>query len=204
MNKVLLILLSVLLLADVYLIAQGDDRSMRLFTKPFLIPLLLAFYVNKTKELNYLFLAGLVFSFMGDVFLLFSWGFLPGLGSFLTAHVLYIFSFKRFFNMHQILLIPILLAFVTGLLWFLFPYLNDMKLPVIIYALIISTMLYVAVTTQQKWLIAGALFFVISDTLLSINIFYRADLWREVAVMLTYIVAQLLLVKGMKQSSVFN
>lgn len=204
MKKFLFILLTLIFIGDLYLIAQGDDRSMRIFTKPLLIPLLMLLYTYKNKTINYLFLVGLVFSFFGDVFLLFSWGFLPGSGSFLTAHVLYIFSFKRFFNKHQILLIPILLAFVTGLLWFLFPYLNDMKLPVIIYALIISTMLYVAVTTQQKWLIAGALFFVISDTLLSINIFYRADLWREVAVMLTYIVAQLLLVKGMKQSSVFN
>lgn len=204
MNKVLLILLSVLLLADVYLIAQGDDRSMRIFTKPLLIPLLMLLYTYKNKTINYLFLVGLIFSFLGDVFLLFNWGFLPGLGSFLTAHVLYVFCFKRMTKkQYYILLLPLIL-FLISLIGFLYPYLGEMKTPVIFYAIVISVMFYFAGTTKNKWLIIGALLFVISDSILSINIFYESSMIREMLVMITYIAAQYFLVTGMKQFSVLK
>lgn len=204
MKNILLILLSVLLLADVYLIAQGDDRSMRVFTKPFLLPLLLLFYVNDNQSINQTFCAGLVFSFLGDVFLLFNWGFLPGLGSFLTAHVLYVFCFKRMTKkQYYILLLPLIL-FLISLIGFLYPYLGEMKIPVIFYAIVISVMFYFAATTQNRWLIIGAIFFVISDSILSINIFYESSIIREMLVMITYIAAQYFLVTGMKQFSVLK
>lgn len=44
-----------------------------------------------------------------------------------------------------------------------------MKVPVIVYGLVISAMLYFAVGTLNKNLILGAVLFVISDTILSIN-----------------------------------
>lgn len=204
MKKFLFILLTLIFIGDLYLIAQGDDRSMRIFTKPLLIPLLMLLYTYKNKTINYLFLVGLIFSFLGDVFLLFNWGFLPGLGSFLTAHVLYVFCFKRKTKkQYYILLLPLIL-FLISLIGFLYPYLEEMKIPVIFYAIVISVMFYFAATTKNRWLIIGAIFFVISDSILSINIFYESSIIREMLVMITYIAAQYFLVTGMKQFSVLK
>lgn len=204
MKKFLFILLTLIFIGDLYLIAQGDDRSMRIFIKPLLIPLLMLLYTYKNKTINYLFLVGLIFSFLGDVFLLFNWGFLPGLGSFLTAHVLYVFCFKRMTKkQYYILLLPLIL-FLISLIGFLYPYLGEMKIPVIFYAIIISVMFYFAATTQNRWLIIGAIFFVISDSILSINIFYESSIIREMLVMITYVIAQYFLVTGMKQFSVLK
>ncbi|MDR7776358.1 lysoplasmalogenase family protein [Riemerella anatipestifer] len=62
-----------------------------IYSKPLLIPIIALIYyqLNKTKSLsnNKLFLTGLFFSFLGDVFLLKDSGFLYGLASFLLAQL---------------------------------------------------------------------------------------------------------------------
>lgn len=58
-------------------------------------------------------------------------------------------------------------------------------------------MLYVALGTKGKYLIIGALLFVLSDSILAINIFYKQSILGGMAVMLTYVIAQFLLVEGM-------
>jgi uncharacterized membrane protein YhhN len=76
-----------------------------------------------------------------------------------------------------------------------------MKIPVIIYGIIISTMLYFSIKTQEKLLIVGALFFVISDSVLSVNLFVSSSLLLNLLVMITYVLAQVLLVKGILKTS---
>lgn len=153
---------------------------------------------NLAKPLNYLFITGLIFSFFGDFFLLFNWGFLPGLGSFLLAHLFYIFCFAKLsVRKHLPLLAAGLLVYVAALIIYLFPYLKEMKIPVIVYGLVISAMLYFAVRTSNKNLILGAVLFVISDTILSINLFVKETVILSLLVMATYIAAQWFLVKGM-------
>ena len=72
-----------------------------------------------------------------------------------------------------------------------------MKIPVTIYAIVIATMMYNAIKTHNRNLIIGALLFLISDTLLSINLFLQPLLMLNLMVMVTYISAQWFLVKGM-------
>ncbi|KIA89455.1 lysoplasmalogenase [Kaistella jeonii] len=203
-SKILQVSLVIFFTIDLFFILDNQPE-LRFFTKPLLLPILILMYITSLKsekiQLDKLFLAGLVLSFFGDLFLLFKWGFLPGLGSFLLAHVFYIISFRKKTQYSIWKFWPIILGlFATTLLVFLFPYLKEMKVPVIIYAIVISVMMYTALKTHNRNLIIGALLFLISDTLLSINLFFQPLMILNLFVMITYVFAQWFLVKGMLSS----
>lgn len=197
MKRVLLLLLIIVLILDQVIIGFELSSNFRFFTKPLLIPILISYYAFSVKEKNWLFISGLVLSFFGDLFLMFSGGFIAGLASFLIAHILYILTFKKLFKRQNLLYLPAILLFIIGLCSFLYPHLGAMKTPVFLYAITIGIMLYVALGTNKKWLIIGAGIFVLSDSILAINIFYQKSLWGSLAVMMTYVLAQYFLVKGM-------
>lgn len=208
-DKLLYIALAILFLVDLLLVYSGETNE-RFFTKTLLVPMMILIYLKERKStetgvvktLNQLFLTGLFFSFLGDVFLLFSWGFLPGLGFFLAAHVCYIFSLKAIAKggINYKYLIFISMYYIV-LIISLYEYLNEMKIPVMIYGLVISTMLYFSLKTKEKLLIAGALLFVISDSLLSVNLFVKETAFLSITVMITYVFAQMLLIKGILKVS---
>lgn len=200
-SKISQIILIIVFAIDLFLIFT-NKIELRFFTKPLLIPILILMYFSRVKsektQLNLFFISGLVLSFFGDLFLLFKWGFLPGLGSFLVAHLFYIISFKKKLQKPISEFWPIILSIYASILFvFLFPYLKEMKIPVTIYAIVIATMMYNAIKTHNRNLIIGALLFLISDTLLSINLFLKPLLILNLMVMITYIAAQWFLVKGM-------
>ena len=200
-SKILQIILIIFFAIDLFLIFN-NQTELRFFTKPILLPILILTYFSEVKsekiQLDKLFMAGLVLSFFGDLFLLFKWGFLPGLGSFLLAHVFYIISFRKKTQNSIWKFWPILLGlFATTLLIFLFPYLKEMQIPVTLYAVVISVMMYTALKTQSRNLIIGALLFLISDTLLSIYLFLQPVMILNLLVMMTYLSAQYFLVRGM-------
>ena len=200
-SRILQIILVIVFAMDLFFIFNNQPE-LRFFTKPLLLPILILMYITSLKsektQVDKLFLAGLILSFFGDLFLLFKWGFLPGLGSFLLAHVFYIISFRKKTQNSIWKFWPIILGvFATTLLIFLFPYLKEMKVPVIIYAVVIATMMYNALKTHNRNLIIGAILFLISDTLLSINLFLQPLMILNLLVMITYIAAQWFLVKGM-------
>ena len=158
-------------------------------------------------------IAALFFSFLGDVFLLFQDRtpifFMLGLFYFLVTHIFYIAWFMQLGKPGTSLIrrhpyLVILIALYTGwLLYFLMPGLGDYKIPVIIYACIISTMLYFSLRlpfrigkTTRQLLIMGACCFVISDSLLAIDKFYKPFPAASVLVILTYCFAQYFIVKG--------
>lgn len=200
-SKISQIILVIVFAIDLFLIFT-HKIELRFFTKPLLIPILILMYFSRVKsektQLNLFFISGLVLSFFGDLFLLFKWGFLPGLGSFLVAHLFYIISFKKKLQKPISEFWPIILSiYASILLVFLFPFLKEMKIPVSIYAIVIATMMYNAIKTHNRNLIIGALLFLISDTLLSINLFLKPLIILNLMVMITYIAAQWFLVKGM-------
>ena len=190
-------------------------QLLHFIAKPLLIPallLLLVFTKSATPGKNLL-LAGLFFSWMGDVFLLFenknALFFIFGLASFLTTHIFYIIYFLRIKSAGPSLLKkqPVLIALVLGygitLVWQLYPHLGDLKLPVIIYAMVICTMLlcslHVFLKVNRKsavYYLAGASVFVISDSLLAINKFYQPFAFAGLLIMLTYCAAQYFIVCG--------
>ena len=203
-SKILQIILIIIFVIDLFLIFN-NKIELRFFTKPILLPILILIYISKVKsekmQLNSFFLAGLVLSFFGDLFLLFNWGFLPGLGSFLLAHLFYIISFKKKLQKRISKFWPIILSlYASILLVILFPYLKEMKIPVTIYAVVIAVMMYNALKTHNRNLIIGALLFLISDTLLSVYLFLQPLMILNLLVMTTYILAQWFLVKGMHSS----
>lgn len=200
--------------ADLWL--SQTQASGRYVTKPLLMPLLMLGYFLETRPagmFSRLILSALFFSWMGDVFLLFEQAmpvfFIAGLVSFLTAHLLYIAYFARipsatvsFLRKRPVMLLAVL-AYVMELMYVLWPYLGGMKVPVLIYGIVIGTMLcfalwqYGKIPSRAAWLfIAGAILFVASDSLLAINKFKTPVLHGGLWIMGTYILAQYLLARG--------
>ncbi len=131
-------------------------------------------------------IAGLIFSFAGDVALMFqsARAFLSGLIFFLIAHIIYSVAFTAhsgFVTSDWISgLVLLLLAMVIYV--YLYSGLRNMKWPVLFYVLVISFMIHRAISTfsgsyfnlTQAWLIAvGAGLFYLSDLILAINKFKR-------------------------------
>ena len=124
---------------------------------------------------------GLLFSLLGDILL--AWPgdlFVFGLGAFLVAHLAYLKAYLS--DCRRLGLLPLLFALVTGaiLLGVLMSKgLGDLLIPVAIYALAITAMLWRAlarvgstVPRRSAWLAAaGALVFVFSDSLIGIDRF---------------------------------
>ncbi|MGZ5255679.1 MAG: lysoplasmalogenase [Flavitalea sp.] len=180
----------------------------RWFTKPLLIPILiLAFYNEIPKPLKspaYLVVFALFFSWGGDIFLQASGFFIPGLLSFLVAHIFYILYFRKFVagRWKAAVILPVSLYLALFIIY-LFPYLGDLKIPVIIYSITIGTMLVLAFHVNNAngkkyatWFRYGALFFVLSDSILAVNLFVMKSHVLGIAVMITYVVAQAMIVRG--------
>jgi uncharacterized membrane protein YhhN len=184
-------------------------------TKPLLMPalVLLVYPGNFTAPGKKLILTGLFFSWLGDVFLLFethhSLFFIFGLASFLVTHICYISYFlsirsgKPSLIQKQPIYILLVLSYGISLVWLLYPSLGELKIPVILYASIICSMLLCSIHIYLKvkepvnrYFIAGALLFVLSDSLLAINKFYQPLPLAGIAIMLTYCAAQYFIVRG--------
>jgi uncharacterized membrane protein YhhN len=193
-------------------------ETLHFIAKPLLMPalLLLLFYTRSTIPGKNLLLIGLFFSWLGDLFLLFEYKqplfFIFGLTSFLTTHIFYIIYFLRIRSVHSSLLKkqPVLVALVFGygitLVWQLFPHLGDLKLPVMLYAAVICTMLLCSLHIFKKvnkkaagFYLVGAVAFVISDSLLAIDKFYQPFAYAGIFIMLTYCAAQYFIVCGFIQ-----
>ena len=191
-----------------------DATSLVFYLKPLLIlPLIATVIVSGKKPFRQLLLAALVFSWMGDVLLLFSGTdemyFIFGLVAFLTAHIFYIILFIKeikkvngTFRWNNAIL-PVVIGYLFLLLYLLFPYLNELKIPVIIYGCVISVMLFAAWQLSYLWnkpasllILAGAVSFVISDSLLAVNKFYQPFPLAGLLIMATYLFAQGALVRG--------
>jgi uncharacterized membrane protein YhhN len=94
-------------------------------------------------------------------------------------------------------------AYYAVLITVLSPHLGDMKLPVCIYGIVISFMFFLAMHMLSipnkiagRWMMLGALLFVISDSILAIDKFYSSFDFAGILIMLTYGSAQLFLVQG--------
>jgi len=183
--------------------------------KPLLIPalLLLLFFTDTAVSGKKLLFIGLIFSWLGDVFLLFeskqALFFIFGLASFLTTHIFYILYFLRIHSANisllkkQPILIALVLTYGITLVWQLFPYLGELKIPVIIYAIVICSMLLCSLHIFSKvkrksagFYLLGASVFVISDSLLAVNKFYQPFAYAGAFIMLTYCAAQYFIVRG--------
>jgi uncharacterized membrane protein YhhN len=207
------ILYFLVLLTDIVAIATGID-TLRYITKPLLMPLLGAGLLAAVHHLRpaifrNLLLTTLFFSWAGDILLLWDRYFLAGLGSFLLAHLAYIsFFLKVRYTNYPLPLCKYPLIFLTeavvlAFLFFMFPYLGNLAVPVIIYAITISFTLLCAMHAfrfkhqPMGWYcIAGGILFICSDAMIAIARFYHPFPASGIFIMLTYGLAQWTLITG--------
>ena len=185
-----------------------------LYLKPTLIPLLaFAVYAYKRFPSRNSLLTALAFSWVGDIVLLFAdiaeIYFIVALASFLISHLIYctLFNKQKTVEIRNNIVFRIgcliILLYVVGMISFLLPTLGTLKVPVIIYAFVISTMLLFAFNGFLSWskpgnkyVFYGALIFVVSDSILAIDKFYTPIQKGSFFIMVTYLVAQYLIVDG--------
>lgn len=202
--------LIILLFIGYLVLVFFEKEDIASFIKPILVPvLLLSFYTSVKNKGNYKIIGALVFSTMGDILLIFEGRpfFILGLLSFLLAHVLFVLIFRSRagtikLDFYTVVCSLFILSYYFFFMKFLWPHLGAMRIPVLAYAFVISGMLWMALqllrsTSSLRWhIVLGALFFVVSDSLLSIQLFYSSFELAHFYVMLTYLLAQLLLVYG--------
>lgn len=191
------------------LIILLGQENMAWYLKPFLLPFLLAYvFLSKSFSTKKLLLTALAFSWMGDIVLMFAHKaeiyFILGLLLFLVSHIFYIILFYKqkpetTIPKGTIFLIASLfiLVYLVAMLYLLFPKLGPLKIPVTVYAITISTMLYFALKyffsgegNSKFFVLAGAISFVCSDSLLAINKFYAPIHHSSFWIMITYLIAQ--------------
>jgi uncharacterized membrane protein YhhN len=215
MKKELWLIFFITILTGNLIGIQLNNGLLQYVTKPLIIPVLAGYFLSQinavTSSLKKWIIAALFFSWAGDVLLMFvsknEIFFLLGLASFLIAHIFYIVFFHHVRVRENIKSNPWLLVIVViyyaALFSWLSPFLGKMKLPVRIYGIVISIMFMLAMHMLSiknkiagKWMMWGALLFVISDSVLAINKFYQPFEAANVIIMLTYGLAQLFIVKG--------
>jgi uncharacterized membrane protein YhhN len=207
-------LFAIILVAELFGILLGSTLIQQI-CKPLLMPVLAIHFISRSasktwKEGKWV-IPALFLSWLGDILLMFqdkdSLFFLAGLASFMLAHVCYIILFHsirvREMIKSKILPVIVVVIYYSTLISFLSAYLGDMKLPVRIYGIVISIMLILAwhmwelkKNSAGKWMLVGAVLFVMSDSILAINKFYDSFELAGVAIMLTYGLAQLCIVEG--------
>lgn len=202
-------------LADWVAVAKGEARLER-FAKPLTLLFLLIWFAVRTdlQGASAWFFAGLFFSLLGDVALLFERGFLAGLFAFLLAHLCYIVGINSplgevslFWSLPIALILALSAArllrrIAQGLAA---RQMHGLILPVYAYGLVLSMMLLSALMTlfRRDWstsaaltLAFGAALFYFSDLLLAwdrfVNPLRRGRLWN----MILYHSGQVLLAVG--------
>jgi len=213
MDNVLLGITVALAILDWY--AADRNLPIEKFTKPGVLIFLLAWFSSQGgwSGANLPFAMGLVFSLAGDTFLL--WEnrfFMPGLVSFLLAHICYIIGFNLSlppFNLWTVVLIA-----VVAVIWLRGyttirrqmnrdPANAAMRLPVTVYTLVISLMVLSAVLclTKPDWRFNAALLaslgggmFFLSDFILANEHFGRPFYKSHTIVMVTYHIAQIAII----------
>jgi uncharacterized membrane protein YhhN len=183
----------------------GRERAHYLFkplTIVFIILIALESNFPTSSFYRYTIIAGLLFSLAGDIFLMLPRDrFIPGLVSFLIAHLFYIaaFWFESGRSLSLWVIIPFLIygGLMLRMLW---RNLGEMRLPVMIYMLAILMMGWTAasrlmMTGERGSTLAftGALLFISSDSMLAVDRFKGGFRNAQVYILITYFAAQWLI-----------
>ena len=197
--------------------------SFRIISKPLLLISLLVYFISRAKTNRnttfHLMLGALFSSLLGDVFLLFEnrsdLFFTLGLASFLFAHILFTLTFvkkwneKATSNFWQITVI--LFSYGGFLFYILKDSLGALKAPVILYILGILAMVITAYRRKGNvphssfnLVFIGALFFVLSDSVLAIHKFMVDIPLSHIIIMGTYAAAQYLITRGILMQGDFE
>jgi uncharacterized membrane protein YhhN len=219
MKKIFLILF-ILVSAGEIISTLTDVPVLHTFCKP-AIMIMLGFYYwasqrTAREPLSVPLIMAILFSCAGDILLMQKSDekfFRFGLGAFLISHLFYILTYRQ----HRLedspgalqglqkirFAFPVILA-GTGLVTVLYAHLGGLKIPVLVYAAVITIMVLTALfrfgrtnSSSFTMVFGGAILFMVSDSLIAINKFLEPLPYAHFWIMLTYISAQLLIVKGL-------
>jgi len=204
----LVAVLSILALASAILAVLSAYQKRRLthyVCKPLAVVLIILIALQ-SKHLTSPFykqaiIAGLIFSLAGDIFLMLPDRFIPGLVSFLCAHVFYIaaFTYESGGALSFWTLIPFLIygGLMLRVLW---RRLGKMKPAVLVYVAAILAMGWTAagrrlLTVQEGSLLAflGAILFIASDSTLALDKFRKPFRSAQLLILTTYFASQWLI-----------
>ncbi|TCD00138.1 lysoplasmalogenase [Pedobacter psychroterrae] len=201
-----------------HLIAISNGSAiLQYITKPLIVVSLMAMLAISTSlkgRFHKRLFTGLFFALSGDVLLMFSSGnqafFIYGLIAFLIGHIFYISAFYLDFSSAPELdkkgaRIAILVCAVIGMGFYIYirESLGILKLPVMVYIFVISFMMMMASfrnlrvnVISFRLILVGAMFFLISDSLLAYNKFAQPFNYAHLLIMATYMTAQYLITIG--------
>ncbi|MDH4090224.1 MAG: lysoplasmalogenase [Cyclobacteriaceae bacterium] len=217
MKKIILVLFVFVSMGEIVSGVVGAE-ALHWICKPMIMITLAVYYFRHDANTRSTSVAlAILFSFTGDIALMFEsahqLSFVIGLLTFLSAHIFYIMAYRQ--HQHKLVVdglqgiqkirfaFPIILA-GSGLVVILYPVLGVLKLPVIVYALVLALMVlnalfrYGRTTTASFWMVfGGAILFMVSDSILALNKFLMPVPQASVLIMSSYILAQFLLIEGL-------
>lgn len=199
MNSLSFVFLAIAIVLSVadWVAVSRESKSLEYFCKPAATAAFLAMAVTLDVAHNAPWswrIAAFVLCIAGDVFLMLPKDtFVPGLGSFAVAQILFTVSFATGETdatrvlIGIVILVPVALAlarrFVTAIKKSGH---NELVLPVCVYMVVISAMAVGAIANGSSVAIAGALIFMLSDSLIAETRFVNAKPWHSVGIMVTY------------------
>jgi uncharacterized membrane protein YhhN len=167
-----------------------------------IVALLLSFCEPTQKtSYSFLILMGLLFSFGGDIALMFQQKrryFALGLVLFLLAHIVYTIVFSLFdrFSTYDIISGIILLAVAFAIYTLIKSNLGTLRISVMVYIIVISVMVNRAISTfdssildflQAVMIASGALLFYISDIILAADRYWKRWKYNRISLAFYYI-----------------
>lgn len=195
-----------------------DNIQMEYFVKPLIMIWIAVYFMLYTRKTSFTIpvLLAFFFSWLGDILLMLSGKnelfFFAGVGGFFCAQVTYIYIFSKFsekggkgYLQKNPWLSLFFLAYVAGMLLLLFPGLEGMMKPIItVYAISLMLMSMMALNRSGrvgamsfKLVFAGSLLFLLSDSMIAFNKFHSDIPLAGFLIMLTYIAAQYLIMRGL-------
>lgn len=218
-NLILTLLFAVIVLLELLGRITGNINLEYVFKPMIMVWITIYFLLNaKNREFRFPVLIAFFFSWVGDILLMCSGGyesemlFYAGVGGFLMAQLAYIIVFLRFSENDEpgylrkdpLLALP-LLGYMVGIYLILLPGLEGIMIPVIlVYAVALIGMSVAALNrkgrvghTGYALVFAGSVLFVASDSMIAINKFHTEIPQSGFWIMLTYIAAQYMIMRGL-------
>jgi uncharacterized membrane protein YhhN len=194
--RVLLVCFALTAAVDLLSLLAGSDLGHQV-AKPLLMPLLAV--CAGVRGAPRLLVVALLLGWCGDLALMSDAdpAFLLGMASFAAGHVCYVVLFRRTARVRSARLLGAYATVLVALVVLLWPGLPaGLRVPVAGYSVLLTAMAYGATRLGPVAALGGALF-MLSDTLIATGVadwpqLPKADFW----IMLTYVVAQFLLVQG--------
>ncbi|NQX63071.1 lysoplasmalogenase [Paenibacillus qinlingensis] len=198
--------MAILLTSALYICEfRPEHQAFKLLFK--LIPMWLILYYAYShmplakNRIHWLMLTGLFFGMLGDGLIMYE--FVIGLAAFLIGHLFYTtaflvqwrFSWLRFSSIIPIAIYSIMMG--RELVISLMAQNNaGLVVPVLFYIIVISLMGWSAIMTGNRWAVIGSFLFLISDSILSWNLFVSPVFFADILIMTSYYSAQFIIARS--------